>query len=70
LWFVNLPDNFNDAYIFRLGIDAALQLEINNRKLRAHSLPTVGQLPPTLGPNQYAFMFEDGRLLDLTPDYR
>ncbi|HEX9924615.1 MAG TPA: hypothetical protein VGD99_18300 [Anaerolineae bacterium] len=70
LWFVNLPDNFNDAYIFRLGIDAALQLETKNRKLSAHSLPTVDQLPPTLGLNQYAFIFEDGRLLDLTPDYR
>jgi hypothetical protein len=70
LWFVNLPDNFNDAYIFRLGIDAALQLEINNRKLRAYNLPTADELPPTLDLNQYAFIFEDGRLLDLTPDYR
>jgi len=70
LWFVGLPDNFNGAYIFRLGIDAALQLEINDTRLVAYSLSSIDQLPKPLASNQYAFAYQDGQLLDLTPDYR
>ena len=70
LWFAGLPDNLNGAYIFRLGIDAALQLRINDTGLVAHSLSSPDEIPKNLTPDQYAFIYQDGQLLDLTPDYR
>jgi hypothetical protein len=70
LWFVGLPTDYNDAHLFRLGIDAAFQLELNDSRLAVYHLSDINQLPETLAANQYAFIFTNNQLVDLTPDYR
>lgn len=72
VWVINLPDNYQGAYIFRLGLAAALQLETANLdgSLTAHNIPDIDHLPKPLTANQYVFTYDEGQLLDLTPVYR
>ncbi|MCB0194124.1 MAG: hypothetical protein KDJ65_19390 [Anaerolineae bacterium] len=72
IWVINLPDNYQGAYIFRLGLAAALQLETDSldSPLTAINIPHIDHLPKPLTATQYAFSYEEGQLIDLTPVYR
>ena len=70
LLFVNLPIEYNGAHVFRLGLASAFKLELNRSDLEANMLTNIDELPTELASNQFAFLYKDGQLLDLTPNYR
>ncbi len=72
LWFVGLSDELNGVHFFRHGIEEALEVEIGDRhrSLTAHRVSRIDDIPHPLTDRQYAFVFKDENLLDLTPNYR
>jgi hypothetical protein len=72
LWFVNLPDEFKGVHFFRHGIGEALEVELKyeRRSLTIHRISSTAELPNNLSAYQYAFLFEAGHLVDLTPNYQ
>ncbi len=72
VWFVGLPDELNGVHFFRHGIREALAVEIGDphRRISTPRVSRVEELPYPMTEQQYAFIFKDRQLLDLTPEYR
>lgn len=70
IWVANLPLDYNNAYIFRLGFEAALQQETNDPSLKVYPVPQPDNLPSSYTSKQFAFIFSENQLVNVTPNYR
>jgi len=62
LWFAEVPDNVNGAYVYRNGLESAVRLVYQERNLSVHIVSEPSRFPEPCSQKALCFSLKGGRL--------